>query len=141
MDTLTEEEAEAVQALLVNTVVADTQEDGKVEDNQDDDILARLSKKQKQEPSTAGNYMNCDFILASAAEIERVWSFGEKILGKSRLGMTQVLIEALLFLKFNRDFWDKSLIVKAMKLVAKDAQNARYDEYLKASEEDPDQME
>jgi hypothetical protein len=45
-----------------------------------------------------GKYINCDFILGSAAEIERVWSQGELILRRARMGITPMLFETLLFL-------------------------------------------
>jgi hypothetical protein len=61
----------------------------------------------------------------SAAEIERVWSQGELILRKARRGMTPLLFETLLFLKFNKRFWDLALVSKAVKMIKAERANAR----------------
>jgi hypothetical protein len=61
-----------------------------------------------------GEYHNADFILASAAEVERLWSIAKYILVDQRKGMTPQMFEALLFLKVNARFWNQSLVSDAL---------------------------
>jgi predicted HAD superfamily phosphohydrolase YqeG len=58
--------------------------------------------------------MNVDFILASAAEVEWLWSIATDIMQANRRGMNPILLEALLFLKTNRRFWDQETVRAAM---------------------------
>ena len=48
-----------------------------------------------------------------------------------------MLLEALLFRKVNHDFWDLSLVAKAVKEVAQESQNARYEQFEKSTESIP----
>ena len=57
--------------------------------------------------------VNLDFVVGSAAEIERVWSMANYILVKERTSMSPIMFEALIFLKFNVSYWDDALILKA----------------------------
>jgi hypothetical protein len=54
---------------------------------------------------TKGGLFNSDFILGSAAEVERVWSIAEYILTKQCKRMTSYLFECLIFLRYNKEFW------------------------------------
>ena len=71
-----------------------------------------MTKKRKVLEKT--RYINCDFILGSAAEIERIWSISKNILNNSRKSMTPLLFESLLFLKLNKNYWDQKLVSIAL---------------------------
>jgi len=59
-------------------------------------------------------YINCDFILGSVAEVERLWSTAKHILTEERRGMMHpIIFEALLFLKENHRLWGLEEIVDA----------------------------
>ena len=58
--------------------------------------------------------MNCDFVLGSTAEIERLWSVAKNIMSGKRTSMNPLLLESLLFLKQNKDYWDLLLVSAAM---------------------------
>ncbi len=58
-------------------------------------------------------YVSLDFVLASTAEIERLWSLAKYILVQQRRRMSPKIFEALLFLKYNRRFWDGKLVLEA----------------------------
>jgi hypothetical protein len=71
-------------------------------------------KKRKHANVGGGWHVNVDFILASAAEVEQPWSIASNVMQTNRRGMSPVLLEALLFLKINRSFWDVHAVLKAM---------------------------
>ena len=50
-------------------------------------------------------YINCDFILGSAAVVESLWSEEDALMSKRRHGMNPITNEAILFLKKNKDLW------------------------------------
>ncbi len=50
-------------------------------------------------------YRNCDFVLGSVAEVERLWSIAKSMLGTQHMHMTPITLEALLFLRMNRATW------------------------------------
>jgi hypothetical protein len=87
----------------------------------------KLKKKMKLEKTYTGNYKNVDFVLGSAAEVERLWSVARYVITDLRIRLSPVMFEALLFLKVNKDYWDKYLVAEAMKLVT----SAKYEENLK----------
>ena len=120
---LTQDEAEAVQHLSIQSFTFEEEDDEVCDVG--GDIIASFHKKQKTERVMIDEYVDCSFIIGSAAEIEQVWSFAEYILNNFRTRMSPMLLEALLFLKVNYDFWDLSLVAKAIKEVDQDSQNAR----------------
>ena len=81
----------------------------------------------KLEKTYTGNYKNVDFVLGSAAEVERLWSVARYVITDLRSRLSPVMFEALLFLKVNKDYWDKYLVAEAIKLVT----SAKYEEKLK----------
>lgn len=88
----------------------------------------RIDKKRKERADEQyGDYRNCDFILGSAAEIERVWSAAEKILTSDRFRTHPILLETILFLRFNKKYWNKHTVMQAIKLVKEDDSNERYE--------------
>ena len=81
----------------------------------------------REAASVGGTYHNCDFILGSSAEIERVWSMAEKLMHKSRYSTAPNLLEAILFLKYNKDYWDLSMVASAVRLVKEENSETRYE--------------
>jgi hypothetical protein len=110
---LTEDEKDAISMLKIDGGATNEESDGDVEMTVAEKIKAG---KRKQREETAGGedqYHNSDFILGSAAEVERLWSHAGLVLTKSRRSMTPMLLEAILFLKCNRRFWDQNLVAEA----------------------------
>ncbi len=56
-----------------------------------------LGKRKRMAKEEA--YMNCNFILGSVAEVDRLWSVPKNILSRKRKHMTPLVFEAVLFLK------------------------------------------
>ena len=79
----------------------------------------RPSPKKRRAQEVVGNtvaydYINLDFILGSAAEVERLWSISSYILLKHRLSMSPVMFEVLAYLKVNKELWNKTDVIEAM---------------------------
>ncbi len=73
----------------------------------------RLAKRRKVEHGTE-SYINCDFILRSVAEIERLFSMAKYVMAENIRSLTPHLFEAIMFLKFNERFWDAQLASEAV---------------------------
>lgn len=89
--------------------------------------IAKVAKKRLQASGGAGGYINCDFILGSAAEVERLWSLAKHILEDDRLGMHPETFEIIIFLKVNSRFWDKSTCCEAIRMWKQDEKQERVD--------------
>jgi len=70
-----------------------------------------LKKRKAEQPET---YIDCDFILATAVDVERVWSFAKNLLTDKRRGMATVMIQVILFLKENRNLWNDSMVYQSV---------------------------
>ena len=83
--------------------------------DEDDDVMKAVKDiKEKMETNNQSGYVNCDFIMCSAAEVERLWSIAINILTEERRGMlTPLMFESLIFLKMNLDYWGLEDVVKA----------------------------
>ena len=68
-------------------------------------------RKQREAMSIEEEYMDADFILASTAIVERLWSLAGHILTDTRKQMTPIVFESLIFLKLNERFWDQELLL------------------------------
>jgi hypothetical protein len=123
---LTEEEQDAVARLKISSSTVSAPG----EDSPGGfDIMRSLAKKQKIEATVMDGYANANFVLGSCAEIERVWSSAERILQKTRYSLTPIYFESILFLKYNRMYWDMALVSKAIRCVqAEDHMNRLADE-------------
>jgi hypothetical protein len=87
----------------------------------------QIERKRKQRDEIKyGEYRICDFILGSGAEIERVWSAAEKFLIPARFSTHPLLLEAILFLRFNEKYWTQYTVTQATMMVRKDNSNKRY---------------
>ena len=62
-------------------------------------------------------------MLSSAAAVERLWSLADKIVDGARNNTTPIVVEALLFLRCNRSFWDEETAVQAHKAAQKSLSN------------------
>jgi hypothetical protein len=83
-------------------------------------LLEKLERRRKNKRSSScldNHFENVDYIIGSAAEVERVWSVARYVLTTQRMGLTPLMFEALMFLKMNGRFWDQSLVVEAMGMV------------------------
>jgi hypothetical protein len=78
-----------------------------------------LKKQKLENTSDHGGYIDCQFILGSAAEVERCWSEARYILPNQRAGMAPEFFEAIMMLRYNRELWDKRLVAEAKDMVAK----------------------
>ena len=62
-------------------------------------------------------YGNVDFILGSAAVVERLWSIVDRLVDGYRNNISPLLMEALIFLRENRSYWDLELVRTAFNAV------------------------
>ena len=80
------------------------------------DLVAQLpgtvdgGGKRKADEISEEYYINSDdcfdYVIGSAAVVERLWSVARYILTTNRSSLSPVLFEALLFLRSNRTLWD-----------------------------------
>ncbi|KAI0562409.1 Ribonuclease H-like protein [Gracilaria domingensis] len=109
---LTEEEKESVQFLEKPDIVSEVHV-GIASGNVGTGIAARLAKERKVVMKKE-KYMNCEFILSSVAEVERLWGIAKNLLTDNRKSMTPKMFEAIEFLKQNKRFWDSQLVSEAI---------------------------
>lgn len=127
-NTLTPAERRKVQKFLTPTAASD------VDHNLS--LAERLKKKstgikRKADESDLNKIKtdSClDHVIASAAEVERLWSIARYILIDLRAKMAPILLEAILFLRYNRDLWDESTVMEARHEVREMEQEAKKDE-------------
>ena len=62
------------------------------------------SKGSDRETIHLSGYMNCDFILGLAAEVERLWSIATNVLTDERKKTSPLMLEAVLFYELILDF-------------------------------------
>ena len=87
-----------------------------VEKELDEIEQARKSRKLQQSSNGISDYINLDFILGLATEVERLWSMASHVLLKNRPAMILIVFEAIVFLKINNDLWDECDIVEAISM-------------------------
>lgn len=77
--------------------------------------LKRQQKKQEDKRSHNDSaYRDCiHAIKGTAAGCERVWSMAEAVFTKRRSRMSPLLLECILYLKYNRDLWGLEDVVEA----------------------------
>jgi hypothetical protein len=96
--------------------------------------LTKMRNKKRSSACLDAQFENVDYIIGSAAEVERVWSVARYVLTTQWMGLTPLMFEALMFLKMNERFWDQSMVVEAMGM-------ARTERTAKAVAEDEDLAE
>ncbi len=84
-------------------------------------------RRRKKAPSSSDEFIHCDFILGSVAEVERLWSLAKYVLTDDRRQMTFQLFEALVFLEMNHRFWDARLVSEAIGCARSERAKARMD--------------
>ena len=104
------------------------------EDTESEEPLSLAEKmKLKHRKRKAGeldngkksDYLNVDYICGSAAEVERLWSICKYIITTNRSSLTPILLEALVFLRVNRSFWDLRLVQEAYANATMENRNTR----------------
>jgi len=63
------------------------------------------AKKRKTCETSSSGYHNANFILGSAAEVERCWSVAKYVRSPERAQMAGEVFEAIMLLRYNRRFW------------------------------------
>ena len=120
---LTRGEKRAVKMLLK----ASTKPTSDVDDDDNDSSIAQqLAKRRKFDDNE--KYICSDFIIGSAAEVERIWSSAKHILTDTRNRMKPLIFEAIIFLKKNERLWDDRLIAEAVRSAISDRTKKRIDE-------------
>lgn len=128
IDELTDLEKTAV-ASLRRTPVKEGQDANEAPDGSP--TMKQRMEQLRQAPVRAvtatadSQYVNCEFIYGSSAEVERLWSVAGYVLTAQRMGMTPQMLEAILFLKLNSRFWGLELCVRAISMVKSDMALAR----------------
>ena len=109
---MTDDEKQSVECLRLDAADAA----GPADAANDAEVLSINERRKKRRKLSAlpKRYMDCGFILGSVAEVERVWSIAKHLLGDVRHKMAPMMLEALLFLRFNERFWDEQLVAKAI---------------------------
>ena len=74
-------------------------------------LRTALKKRKAEQPET---YIDCDFILATAVDVERLWSLAKNLLTDKRRGMATVMIQVILFLKENKNLWNYSMVYQSI---------------------------
>jgi hypothetical protein len=107
------------------------------DDNDDCNLMVDVERKRKREANEDRlGYRNANFILGSAAEVERLWSMAGLRMTEKRYSTSPMNFESISFLKFNRKWWDTSTIARAVRAVEQlGSSNKRFD---KAEEEEMD---
>ncbi len=69
--------------------------------------------------------INCDFILAGAVDVERLWSKISNLLVDNRMRMSSKMISTIMILKENRSLWGCKEVCAAAQRVRGREANAR----------------
>ena len=118
-ETMADDEKKACRTLLVNDDGNSSSSDREGEV----DYEERLRKRKRQRDNPSG-YMNSDFILGSAAEVERLWSIATNVLTDERKKTSPLMLEAVLFLRINSRLWDVQTVKQAVHM----SRNERIDQ-------------
>ncbi len=105
-----------------------------------DEERERMRGRGQTEQESQIKYINCDFILCSAAEVERLWSLAKNIITTDRNRMYPIQLEAILFLKLNEELWDIEDVADAL-LQLKQNNNAGRGNVADGMEEEEDEQE
>ncbi len=102
-----------------------------------------LIKKAVERPTVQDNdpYINCDFILCSSAEVERVWSMCLNLLTMSRAGMFPITLEAIIYLKYNKSWWGMAEVQEALNNDEIDGLNEDMEAVLNMADDEEDEFE
>ncbi len=87
-----------------------------VDSDKEDFFLREFEKAKRQktnESSGQSDYINCNFIIGSAAVVESIWSMYDAFNSKRHHGMSPITVEMILFLKKNKDLWGIEDVARA----------------------------
>ena len=59
-------------------------------------------------------YIDTSFIVASAVEVERLWSIAGNVLTSNRNKILLTLMQVVIFLKVNRDMWNEDTVYQSI---------------------------
>jgi hypothetical protein len=79
-----------------------------VDSDEENFFLREFEKAKRQktkESSSQSDYINCNFIIGSAAVVESLWSMYNAFNSKRCHGMSPITVEMILFRKKNKDLW------------------------------------
>ena len=96
------------------------------EDDNDNSISKQLNKRRRFDEND--QYMSADFVLGSIAEVERIWSIAIHILSDVRNRLKPLIFEAILFLKYNSQYWGDLLVAQAIRASISEKVKKRLDE-------------
>jgi hypothetical protein len=93
---------------------------------------SKFKKAEVEEQKRESDYADCLLISSSAGIAERLWSKFDALVDQRRNGTSPVMIEAILFLKENRDLWSFHDVRTALKKFKKNEKRARFEARLAA---------
>ena len=96
---------------LTSTAIVSESSDDQEEEKS---IMNSISSKRRKLSDEMNKYIDARFICGSVAKVERLWSLAKHILQDHRKSMSPTLVEALLFLKVNWEYWDLSVVCDAI---------------------------
>jgi len=118
---VTRKEKEEVKNLLVTSavrVVTAVESDNNtvaVEESDNNrnvrNLCTALKNRKAEQPETC---IDCDFILATAVDVERLWILAKNLLTDKRRGMVTVMMQVIMFLKENRNLWNDSMVYQSI---------------------------
>jgi hypothetical protein len=77
------------------------------------DIQQRI-KRRRVGGSVRDEYVNMDMLVGTSVSCERIFSIAQHIMTAVRKRTSPLIFETILFLKMNRDNWDKNVVGRAM---------------------------
>ena len=97
-------------------------------ENVSESFQDRMSKRKKRKASdlegtdVRSKYHNLNYIGGSAAKVERLFPEEKFVLTAHHAKMSPIVFEALMFLKFNQQYWDIFTVQRAYSTVIKESQ-------------------
>ena len=111
--TLSKEEREAVSCLEKKMPFVENENDSIDNDEEKDISMLDLVN----EDFSRRDYINADFILAGAVDVERLWSKVGSLLVHNRMGMSSSMMQTIMILKENRSMWGSTDVFGAIERV------------------------
>ena len=119
-----QEEEDCVRLLINNT-------DDSVADKFSEYFQEQMSKRTKRKASELegtdirSKYHNLDYIGGSAAKVEQLWSEAKFVLTAHCDKISPIFFEALMFLRFNQQYWGIFTVQRAYSTVIKESRAER----------------
>lgn len=107
---LTEPEKYIMQPfLLPDSAITNCNENVNDSSNAAEDYATEIIRAAKRQRTTI-HYQNLNYIPGTSNSVERLFSIARHTIGLSRHSLASETLETLLFLKFNKNYWDISTI-------------------------------